>query len=1214
MRIKDTIRKIGGIAADSVSNLSSLSPSQIENIDKLRDLYLNQMPDPSDDVANEFTKRLIAAASIEIYHAYLGQLRELYVPIESSYEYAGKQFDSKRNIRFINITKWVFDKNENCLEKLVNVYQVLKDEYCNIALVFHRTQSLTNVYLAVTNTKNADNNNDVENYKERILAAIRGNFPGAQWDSEIGSGIIPCLDTTKSKSVAIASNIPAEKFEKFDTQTIEKLLDGVVPDSPQKEYVLILLATPILDVEEKKINLSQYYSGLYPYSAWSTNYTFNQQNGMSSSATVSVNVGAGAGMQGANNVTAGTTNSITNSENQSESVNRGETITDSVNESSSITDSSSLNSSTGTSVSHGRSYTDTLTEGHSSGTSEQVNLGVSSSQSITGGVNFGGVNLSTSNTLNVSASEGVSSTLTDSVSNAYSEGVTSNYGQTNSTSFGKSIASSIGKTAGRAIGTSVAKSVSNGLGKAISHSNSMSLGSSRGLNFGVNFGASFARSSTVTSTLGNSEGITQNFTNFNIKHALELLLKQMNRFDECSSFGMWDFAAYVISEDHNVANNVAHSYLALTQGKDSYLSSASVNLWRGDIDFYGDSAKEICIYLKDLRHPVFGLSPAVLNYDSNFLVYPNIVRATTSLTGHELAYALNFPRKSVAGLPVIECAEFGRNVIRYDDDNSSRKIKIGHIVHMNHTESTDVEISLDSLTSHAFITGSTGSGKSNTIYKMLLEANKQGVPFLVIEPAKGEYKNVFGGDGISVYGTNPKISPLLRINPFSFSEEIHILEHLDRLVEIFNVCWPMYAAMPAVLKSAIEQSYCDCGWDLISSTNIYSSRLFPTFGDVARNIRQIIDSSEYDTENKGAYKGSLLTRLTSLTTGINGIIFGSDEINESKLFDSNVIVDLSRVGSSETKSLIMGILVLKLQEYRIARTKGMNLNLKHITVVEEAHNLLRRYNASSGGEGNNLAEKSVEMLANAIAEMRTYGEGFIIADQAPGLLDLSVIRNTNTKIILRLPDQSDRLLVGRSANLNDDQILEIAKLPRGVAAIYQNDWIMPVLCKIDKSDVSEKQYIYNPEENASVIANKELILTDLIDKIAKNGIQKLNECIDLIKMRSSVLNSNLSEILKMNYLNAMFSTQNSYLENLQHLFFELFNTEDAFNKSRDSKTIEQWHDSFLKNLTPSISKFSETDSYMLISMLLRELYLRDRTYESLYLSYVERYLKKEGIM
>ena len=372
-----------------------------------------------------------------------------------------------------------------------------------------------------------------------------------------------------------------------------------------------------------------------------------------------------------------------------------------------------------------------------------------------------------------------------------------------------------------------------------------------------------------------------------------------------------------------------------------------------------------------------------------------------------------------------------------------------------------VPLDKDSLAAHVFITGSTGAGKSNAVYRILGELEKKDVGFLVVEPAKGEYKDVFGThEDVRVYGTNPDYAPLLKLDPFSFPKGMHVLEHLDRLVEIFNVCWPMYAAMPAVLKSAIEKSYEDCGWNLVESRNPYGDDLYPCFADVARNVREIIDSSEYDAENKGAYKGSLLTRLSSLSSGINGMVFSSDETDQADLFDGRTIVDLSRVGSSETKSLIMGILVLKLQERRMTQGIAHNAGLRHVTVLEEAHNLLRKTSAEQPVEGGNLLGKSVEMLSNAIAEMRTYGEGFIIADQAPGLLDASVIRNTNTKIVMRLPDGSDRQLVGGAEALTEAQTTELARLPRGVAAVYQNDWIEAVLCKIDKAEHGGGRYEY----------------------------------------------------------------------------------------------------------------------------------------------------------
>ena len=206
------------------------------------------------------------------------------------------------------------------------------------------------------------------------------------------------------------------------------------------------------------------------------------------------------------------------------------------------------------------------------------------------------------------------------------------------------------------------------------------------------------------------------------------------------------------------------------------------------------------------------------------------------------------------------------------------------------------------------------------------------MPFLVIEPAKGEYKKIF--KDVKCYGTNPLMGELLRINPFSFPAGIHVLEHIDRIVEIFNVCWPMYAAMPAVLKESIENAYKSSGWDLDLSINEKVDNLYPTFDDVLRELDKTINSSEYSSDTKGDYIGSLSTRIKSLTNGINGRVFVSDEMDLKDLFDKSAIIDISRVGAVETKSLIMGLVVMKLQEYRMSNADEMNSELKHITVLE----------------------------------------------------------------------------------------------------------------------------------------------------------------------------------------------------------------------------------------------------------------------------------------
>ena len=135
---------------------------------------------------------------------------------------------------------------------------------------------------------------------------------------------------------------------------------------------------------------------------------------------------------------------------------------------------------------------------------------------------------------------------------------------------------------------------------------------------------------------------------------------------------------------------------------------------------------------------------------------------------------------------------------------------------------------------------------------MIRQLDNFGISYLIIEPAKGEYKNVFGSmPGVHVYGTNPQYADLLRINPFKFAKGIHILEHIDRIIEIFNVCWPMYAAMPAVLKNAIEQSYIDCGWNLVRSTNKYGKDLYPSFADVAKTSRQSLIPASMTMKTRG---------------------------------------------------------------------------------------------------------------------------------------------------------------------------------------------------------------------------------------------------------------------------------------------------------------------------------------------------------------------------
>mgnify|MGYP004508111373 FL=1 len=203
------------------------------------------------------------------------------------------------------------------------------------------------------------------------------------------------------------------------------------------------------------------------------------------------------------------------------------------------------------------------------------------------------------------------------------------------------------------------------------------------------------------------------------------------------------------------------------------------------------------------------------------------------------------------------------------------------------------------------------------------------------------------------------------------------------------------------------------------------------------------------------------------------------------------------------------------------------------------------------------------MLSNAIAEMRTYGEGFIIADQAPGLLDKSVIRNTNTKIIMRLPDEEDRNLVGKAANLSEDQIKELSKLPTGVAAVYQNNWAEPVLCKIEKYDESNQPYQYNSSSANSdgeteTSESKNNILKALLDKAAGEELD-----MNISELSEIILGSDLKASVKREILSLISGRISKSLESVSKAVTDIVCNDEMVKGISEVTSVEDWESKIL---------------------------------------------------
>lgn len=712
-------------------------------------------------------------------------------------------------------------------------------------------------------------------------------------------------------------------------------------------------------------------------------------------------------------------------------------------------------------------------------------------------------------TMGTSDAKGASSTHTEGTSST----ATHTEGTSRSNEFGRIVkswgplgfvATNIGNLLGfeeiqKSESTSIAEGTNTSDAYTTSHTHTTNESHTKGTSHSENF----SETDGTTSTIGSGKQFTMTIQNKRILEVQKRIDKQLERLELCESTGLWSAGAYFMSynTDRSVAEIAATVFRSIMQGEQSGVECSAINTWYPESDH---GYTDLLGYISSLSHPVFQYYD--LNRQTSIPLLP-----TSMLSSKELAMLVGLPRKSVPGLPVIEHISLGKEVVRLDEHSSKDKLQLGHIFDQGISRSNKVFLDTKSLTQHTFVIGATGSGKSNTLYYLISQIRRQSnaPKFLVIEPAKGEYKDVFGN--VNVYGTNPLKTPMLRISPFKFPIGVHVLEHIDRLVEIFNVCWPMYAAMPAVLKEAMLKSYEDCGWDLDSSENKYSDCLFPNFVDLLNNLVIVINDSAYSEELKSNYQGALVTRVKSLNSGLYKRIFSDDELGDEALFDNNVIVDLSRVGAQETKALIMGVLIMRLGEYRANSNIKHNSDLRHITILEEAHNILKRTSQEQTMEGSNIAGKSVEMLSNAIAEMRTYGEGFIIVDQSPGAVDISAIRNTNTKIIMRLPEDSDRKVAGKASGMKEEQVDEIAKLPTGVAVVYQNDWEEPVLCKIGKYEEEEIPFSFTPNTSPEKEANNTRI--EILKLLLKGRITSPIE-IDIDAIEVGLSKANLSTFCK----------------------------------------------------------------------------------------------------
>ena len=560
-------------------------------------------------------------------------------------------------------------------------------------------------------------------------------------------------------------------------------------------------------------------------------------------------------------------------------------------------------------------------------------------------------------------------------------------------------------------------------------------------------------SDAITNTINSSKSLSGDIQNGFALELMKMAETMSERLKIGRNIGMWE-SLVTYSSDNEVASKIIQGSLY------SEIASVSPDILPPIAFSYKDSCLDCNNYLKKNNAQHLFIPKDFFDQDINADLY-------SLVTSEELCGICTIPIDNTIGFELKKSKSYSLNAPCAD----SSDILLGNICEYEKPIPTiSWGLNENDLNKHTFVCGITGSGKTNTVKRILEEIQK---PFLVIEPAKKEYRNL--NKKVSIYTLGrPEINSI-KLNPFYILPGISPQQHIDLLKDLFCASFALYGPMPYILEKCLYNIYAKKGWNLTlgfhpclagsnGKTNLFNQNiimekysksahkyLFPTMQDLKDEVDNFIENEmSYEGEVKGNIRSAIKARIDSLCVGSKGFIFNTyDKTNFDELFNGNTVLELEGLADDADKAFSLGLLIIFVNEYRQIKKEVSNVKgLEHLLIIEEAHRLLKNIPTESNEDIGNPKGKAVEHFTNMLAEMRSYGQGVIVVEQIPSKLAPDIIKNSSNKIVHRIVASDDQNVISNTIGVSTENAIYLGNQKTGYALCHKEGMNQPVIVKM----------------------------------------------------------------------------------------------------------------------------------------------------------------------